>query len=225
MLVVNRGFCLLSDFEGSFTKTAILLIYREGRGTEVKTTAFLLFMCAFSQGRAPISITDPEACATDGRLWKSGLWGPLSWTILLVRVHSPELSIFSATANHMTKPRGPQPYSPNWSKIPFILQRKIWIYPPLVRHAKRDGVLVCFSFGHGEGLELRTFVTILITIDGIIAMFFVVLWSSRRFWGLEPSSRLGHIGAWGRALGREFEIFWILSDQHSILYQREQSTR
>ena len=140
-------------------------------------------------------------------------------------VHSPELSFFSATANHMTKPRGPQPYSPNWSKIPFILQRKIWIYPPLVRHAKRDGVLVCFSFGHGEGLELRTFVTILITIDGIIAMFFVVLWSSRRFWGLEPSSRLGHIGAWGRALGREFEIFWILSDQHSILYQREQPTR
>ena len=65
-------------------------------------------------------------------------------------VHSPELSIFSATANHMTKPRGPQPYSPNWSKIPFILQRKIWIYPPLVRHAKRDGVLVCFSFGAGR---------------------------------------------------------------------------
>ena len=39
----------------------------KARATEVKTKAFL-FMCAFSQGRAPISITDPEACATDGRL-------------------------------------------------------------------------------------------------------------------------------------------------------------
>ena len=87
------------------------------------------------------------------------------------------------------------------------------------------GFWSAFLLGQGDGLELRIFVTIIITIDGITAMFLVVLWSSRRFWGLEPSSRLGHIGAWGRTLGREFEIFWILSDQHSILYQREQPTR
>ena len=43
------------------------------------------------------------------------------------------------------------------------------------------GFWSAFLLGQGDGLELRIFVTIIITIDGVTAMFLVVLWSSRRF--------------------------------------------